>query len=148
MALDDVLDEVRAHFGRYSRPDDFIDAAHCCECAEHYAELADVTVDDLAKEHVGDGAWDPTCFLTSEGFRYYFPGLARIATEDRDWLEMLLPRLSGHYVECFSAEDLALVQRLLDEWWLDEGTSEWTRDAISNSQFTIHNSCAGTTGES
>jgi hypothetical protein len=127
---DRLLEEVRVHFAQYPRPDGYINAGHCCECAEHYAELLDVPVDALAKEHVGDGAWDPTCFLTPEGFRYYFPALARIAEADRDWLEILTPRLSLWYVDAFTPDDRAFVRRLLEHWWLDDDTAEWTRLAV------------------
>jgi hypothetical protein len=125
-----ILHEIAHHFARYTRPDDYIDRTHCCECAEHYAELLDVTVDDLRKEHVGDGAWDPTCFLTPGAFRYYFPAMARIADEDRGWIEMLAPRLSLWYVDSFDDSDRDLVRRLLEEWWGDPQTPEWTRLAV------------------
>ncbi len=126
----DILDEIRIHFARYSRPDDYIDRAHCCECEEHYLELLDVPVDALSKEHVGDGAWDPTCFLTSDGFRYYFPGMARIADADRFWIDIFASRLALWYVDSFSAEDRVLVRRLLEHWWLDDGTPDWERLAL------------------
>jgi hypothetical protein len=130
MELAELLHVVDQHFARYERPNEYIDATHCCECAEHYEELRDVTVGQLTKEHVGDGAWDPTCFLTTEGFRYYFPALVRIASADRDWIEMLAPRLVRHYADCFSTEDRRLVRLLLEAWWADEATPEWTRLAI------------------
>jgi hypothetical protein len=123
----DLLAQVREHFAQYARPDDHIDRSHCCECAEHYAELLDVPVDALAKDHVGDGAWDPTCFLTADAFRYYFPGMARIAESDRWWLEILAPRLSLWYVDTFSPADRALVKRLLEHWWADEDTPDSVR---------------------
>ena len=127
-----VFSQLSNRFARYQRPEDYIDAGHCDECREHFEELANVLVTDLSKEHVGDGAWDPTCFLTPPAFRYYFPGLARIAEQDRDWLEMLLPRLTIHYVDDFDPGDRELVRRLLEHWWEDEATSEWLRLAIES----------------
>jgi hypothetical protein len=127
---EEILDEIRTHFARYERPKDYIDRAHCCECEEHYLELLDVPVDALTKDHVGDGAWDPTCFLTSEGFRYYFPGIAGIADEDRYWIDILAPRLSLWYVDCFNDEDRDLVRRLLEHWSLDGQTPDWPRLAL------------------
>ena len=114
----------------YEHPIDFINASHCCECAEHFEELRGVSVDELRKEHVGDGAWDPTCFLTPGGFRYYLPGMCRIATEDRQWLEMLAPRLSLWYVDSLDAADREVVKTLLEAWRLDGATPEGPRLAV------------------
>ncbi len=130
MPPESLLEEILLHFARYERPADYIDAAHCDECAEHYEQLLHVPVGALTKEDVGDGGWDPTAVLTTEGFRYYFPALARIATADRDWIESVAPRLSLWYVDCFDTADRELVRRLLEAWWLDEETPEWTRLAV------------------
>jgi hypothetical protein len=127
---DELLARIAEHFARYARPDDYIDRGHCCECAEHYDELLDVPVEALAKDHVGDGAWDPTCFLTAGAFRYYFPGMARVADEDRWWLEILGPRLSLWYVDAFSAEDRVLVKEILEAWWADDATPDGPRLAV------------------
>lgn len=125
-----LLEEIRAHFAQYTRPDNFIDASHCCECAEHYAELADVPVEGITKEHVGDGAWDPSTFLSADGFRYYFPGLCRIANEDRSWLDIFAPRLGLWYVDTFSEEDRLLARRMLEAWWFAPETPDSSRLAV------------------
>lgn len=126
-----ILEEIRDHFARYDRPADYIDRAHCCECEEHYIELLDVTVDSIGYVHVENPGWDPTCFLSPAGFRHYFPGLARIADGHPDhFLEALAMRLSGHYVELFTAEERDLVRRLLEHWWTFEDISEWDRRAV------------------
>lgn len=126
----ELLQLIAEHFAQYARPDGYINAAHCCECAEHYGELLDVPVEALAKEHVGDGAWDPTCMLTADAFRYYFPGMARIADEDRWWIEILAPRLSLWYIDSFSPADRALVKELLECWWADQATPDGPRLAV------------------
>jgi len=130
LSIDQALARLADRFSKYERPLDFINASHCCECAEHFAALLDVPVGQLRQEHVGDGAWDPTCFLTPDAFRYYLPGMCRIATADRYWLEMLAPRLSLWYVDSLDATDRVALKKLLEAWWLDEATPEGPRLAV------------------
>jgi hypothetical protein len=127
----DLLERIRAHFAQYPRPHDYINRHHCGECEEHYQELLEVPVEKIAYAHVENAGWDPTCFLSSEGFRYYFPGLARIADQHReDWLGVLVSRLESWQVESFSAADRALVRELLEYWFLCEDLSEWDHTDI------------------
>lgn len=127
----DILERIQAHFAQYGRPPDYINRHHCSECEAHYQELLEVPVEKIEYRHVENPGWDPTCFLSSEGFRYYFPGLARIADQHReDWLGVLVSRLGGWQVESFSAEDRALVRALLEQWFLCEDVSEWDRTDI------------------
>ncbi len=131
MTSSDALAALTAHFAQYSRPADYINRAHCCECEEHYLELLDVPVECLTHEHTGDGAWDPTAFLTPDAFRYYLPGLARIADSDREvWLELFVMRIGLHYTETCNADDWHAITALLEGWWCDESVPEWTRHAL------------------
>lgn len=47
-------------------------------------------INTLAMEDVGNSGWDPMCYVSPEGFAYYFPALARLALEDET-------ELSGWY---------------------------------------------------
>jgi len=126
-----LLEQIQAHFAQYTRPGDYINRHHCQECAEHYQELLDVPVEQLEYVHVENPGWDATCFLSSQGFRYYFPALARIADQNRQvWLAVLVNRLGLHCVESFSQEDRVLVKRLLEYWWRYEDIDEWDRTDI------------------
>ena len=130
---DAILAELREQFSSYERPDAFIDRAHCCECEEHYDELLDVTVDSIAYRHVENAGWDPTCFLTPEAFRYYFPGLARVADEHPDdFMLTLAMRLPLHYGEAFTRHDRALIAQLLEAWWLRDDIDQLTRDHLEH----------------
>ena len=127
-----ILEELRTQFASYSRPDDFIDRRHCCECEEHYAELLDVPVEAFEYAHVENQGWDATCFLTPDAFRYYFPALARVAQENPlDWMQALVMRLPLHYTDSFSPHDCALTVRLLEHWWTRSDLDEATRHAIA-----------------
>jgi hypothetical protein len=128
--LESLTRQIEERFAAYPRPVDYIDQDHCDECAEHYQTLLDVAPADLTKDHVGDGAWDPSCFLTADAFRHYFPGLARIAVADRGWLAMLAPRFGLWYVDSFDTGDRRLTRRWLEALWLDPGTDERQREDI------------------
>jgi hypothetical protein len=45
--------------------------------------MATNTLESLSFEDVGNPGWNPTCLLSQEGFRYWFPALVRIACEDQ-----------------------------------------------------------------
>jgi hypothetical protein len=75
----EVLDCIDAAFWSSPRPQHFTDFTHCCECAEHDELLRSRNRESLGIEDVGNPGWDPICFVTAEGFAYYFPSLARLA---------------------------------------------------------------------
>ena len=70
----DLVREAMALFGSTPRPDHFTDYRHCCECAEHDETLRKQTLESLGCEHLNP-AWDPLCFISPEGFQYFFPGI-------------------------------------------------------------------------
>ena len=76
MASPDLIAEAALLFGNERRPEHFTNYRHCCECAEHDETLRNTTPDQLTYDDVSPG-WDPLCFITPEGFRYYFPALVR-----------------------------------------------------------------------
>ncbi len=78
----DVLKVVEAAFASQARPGHFTNFRHCEECAEHDEVLRSRTKESLTVADVGNPGWDPICFVTDEGFRYYFPGLARLALQE------------------------------------------------------------------
>jgi hypothetical protein len=77
----DVLENVEAAFAGQARPEHFTTYLHCEECAEHDEVLRSRTRESLTVANVGNPSWDPICFVTDEGFRYYFPALAKLALE-------------------------------------------------------------------
>ncbi len=92
-----ILDQMKRVFASVKRPAHFTDFSHCEECAEHDALLRARNLDTLAASDVGNPGWNPICFITSEGFCYYFPALVRLAlsepTRDFGWY---LPQLLFH----------------------------------------------------
>jgi hypothetical protein len=110
-----ILAEIAAVFA-VPRPAWFVNAKHCCECAEHEAELQAETVKSLRKEVLGDGAWDPVAFISNpEGFKYFMPALARLAygTGPDFHLTSFLTYLRADRIESFTDTQRAAVEALL-----------------------------------
>ena len=76
----EILREAIKLFEDVPRPEHFTDYTHCCECAEHDETLRGESIATLSYDSLRPG-WDPLCFITPEGFQYYFPALVRLALE-------------------------------------------------------------------
>lgn len=75
------------------KPDHFTDYKHCEECLEHDETLLGRTIDTIGLEELGSPGWDPLCFCTAEGIKYYMPALIRLSLttiKDEFYLEQLL----------------------------------------------------------
>jgi hypothetical protein len=110
-----ILAEIAEAFA-VPRPDWFVDAKHCCECAEHESELQAETVETLRREVMGDGGWDPVTFIKNpDGFKYFMPALARLAcaTGPGYFLGRFLTYLNADRVETFTERQRAAVEALL-----------------------------------
>jgi hypothetical protein len=77
-----ALDALGEAFRSCARPEHFTNHEHCFECAEHDQTLLRKDVNTLAIEEVGNACWDPICFVSSQGFLYYLPALARLCLDD------------------------------------------------------------------
>ena len=71
-----LLEEAIELFGGTPRPEHFTNYTHCCECAEHDETLRKETLETLSYDNVRPG-WNPLCFISPEGFQYYFPSIVR-----------------------------------------------------------------------
>ena len=115
-----LLQESEKLFGNVPRPEHFTNFTHCCECAEHDETLRNETPETLACEQLQPG-WDPLCFITPEGFQYFFPALVRLTLEgtgDAYFIDRLIFHLeldgrgNARYLQ-FSPEQRNYVVRLL-----------------------------------
>jgi hypothetical protein len=93
-----IIDAVREAFAAEPRPEHFTDYSHCCECAAHDALLASRDLDSLRVEDINNPGWDPICFVTAEGFRYYLPALVRLALASSTSKDGYLPQLLFHLI--------------------------------------------------
>ncbi|WP_417446317.1 DUF6714 family protein [Kangiella sp.] len=63
------------------KPRHFTDYKHCDECEEHDQTLINSTIDTISLDELGSPGWDPLCFATAEGKKYYMPSLIRLSLE-------------------------------------------------------------------
>ena len=75
----EILAMVNRAFAKRRRPEHFTNHTHCSECLEHDELLRSRDTETLTIGDVGNMGWDPICFITAEGYAYYFPALARLA---------------------------------------------------------------------
>lgn len=61
------------------RPNHFTDYKHCEECAEHDHTLRNAKIDTIGLEELGNPGWDPICFCSDEGKKYYMPSLVKLS---------------------------------------------------------------------
>jgi len=80
----EILALVEAAFAHCPRPEHFTDYTHCRECADHDSVLLEHTPRSIGHSELGNAGWDPICFVSTAGFAYYLPALARLALSPED----------------------------------------------------------------
>lgn len=84
---------------KVKKPEHFTDFTHCEECAEHDETLRNSNVENIGMEQLGKIGWDPMCFCSVEGKKYYMPALVKLCLEtlnsDAPYLEQFLFHLEG-----------------------------------------------------
>ena len=117
----EILQEATLLFENVPRPEHFTDHTHCCECAEHDETLRRESIETLSYENLRPG-WDPLCFISPEGFQYYFPALVRLTLEgtgENYFIDQLVFHLeldgkrNSRYLQ-FTPEQRNFVVRLLN----------------------------------
>lgn len=112
----EALAVVSGAFRGAPRPEHFTDYRHCEECAEHDSTLRAHTRESISVRELGNPGWDPVCFLTDEGFRYYLPALARLAlaTGNDSYLDQFLFHLNqSRRLKTFSLEQKDAISTFL-----------------------------------
>ena len=66
------------------KPDSFTNFNHCDECFEHNETLVNSSIDEIGLAELGNPAWDPICFCSAEGKKYYTPAFVRLCLETVD----------------------------------------------------------------
>lgn len=91
------IEEAKRVFAA-DKPEHFTNYTHCEECAEHDQTLKQADIDQIGLEELGNPGWDPLCFSSSEGKKYYMPALIRLSLEtihDEFYFGQLLFHLEG-----------------------------------------------------
>lgn len=116
MEIEGILAAIDEAFG-CERPAQMVrNPGHCDECTEHEGTMQAVTPETVSLEQVGNLAWDPVCYLTDEAWRYFMPGLARLALGRGDGyhLDQFLYHLESGRIDCLNAEQCRALSALLD----------------------------------
>lgn len=104
------------------KPAHFTDYRHCEECYEHDKTLRQSSVRTIGLRELGNPGWDPICFSSAEGIKYYLPALIRLSLAtltDAFYLEQLLFHLDtggkdGDLIESCSPVQRDFVARFLE----------------------------------
>lgn len=81
------------------KPTHFTDYHHCSECLEHDQTLINSSIDKISMEELGKPSWDPICFCSNDGKKYYMPALIRLSLETINndfYLDQFLFHMSGN----------------------------------------------------
>lgn len=70
-----------------SKPQHSTSYTHCCECFEHDEILRLADVDRIGLQEIGSAAWDPRCFSSPAGIKYYLPARIRLTLDNIETLE-------------------------------------------------------------
>ena len=96
--MTDWTSEAKKRF-RLQKPEHFTNFRHCDECAEHDQTLRNADVDSIGMNELGQPGWDPLCFCSAEGRKYYMPALIRLCNDtlysEESYLEQFLFHLEG-----------------------------------------------------
>jgi hypothetical protein len=76
----DWVEESKRLF-KTGKPEHFTNFTHCEECTEHDEMLINADVENIGMEQLGNPGWDPMCFCSVEGKKYYMPALVRLCLE-------------------------------------------------------------------
>lgn len=79
----DWIKEAKKVF-RIEKPLHFTNYKHCEECNEHDQTLLNSSIDNIGLDELGNPGWDPICFATNEGKKYFMPSLIRLSLETMD----------------------------------------------------------------
>ena len=124
------------------RPAHFTNHEHCCECQDHDDELQPYTPATIPRKALGHMGWDPITFCTDHAFRYWLPGLIRIAlteTGEDAYYEQLLWHLNyvaegyDRIASCSIDEREVVLEAL--NWLLEHRSEDIERECASEDLF-------------
>ncbi len=79
----DWIEEAKRIFN-VNKPEHFTNFMHCDECAEHDETLKNADFDTIGLLQLGNPGWDPICFCSTDGKKYYMPAFIRVSLETID----------------------------------------------------------------
>jgi hypothetical protein len=118
----DWIKEANQLFPAELKPKVFLkNPGHCCECEEHEETLQSKDRESIGVNEIGSQAWDPMCYISIAGFKYFLPAMVRLALADRGktgYIESFLFHLNwdepgNERVESFTPEQNKFVRDFL-----------------------------------
>ena len=124
------------------KPDHFTNYLHCDECEEHDQTLRSADVNSIGMSELGHPSWDPLCFCSAEGKKYYMPALIRLCIDtlysQDSYLEQFLFHLEGEGADNELIRACSQQQREFIAAFLEYLIHNHA-DAIEQHQFTTDN---------
>lgn len=130
----DWVEEAKRRF-EAKRPSHFTNYNHCCECAEHDETLKAADIDTIGLKELGNPGWDPVCFCSDEGKKYFMPAFVRLALEtvkNEFYLEQFLFHLEGDGEENSLYKSCSNPQRQLIASFIEFMINTYTNEIEAN----------------
>ena len=140
----DWVNEAKRFF-TLDKPKHFSNYRHCDECAEHDETLLSSTIGSIGLEQLGNPGWDPLCFCTAEGIKYYMPALVRLSlstVEDAFYLGPFLFHLERNgkdndLFQCCTAKQRRFILAFIGYMILNQ-TAELELNGCENEALRVH----------
>lgn len=93
----DWIEQAKTSFN-VEKPKHFTNFNHCEECAEHDQTLINSDVEIIGLSELGNPGWNPLCFCSIDGMKYYMPALIRLTLEtiETDCMDFYFAQLLFH----------------------------------------------------
>ncbi|MFN0093918.1 MAG: hypothetical protein ACKVVT_03965 [Dehalococcoidia bacterium] len=128
-ATDAALVGLVGDLFRHPRPAKMTGDCRCDECEEHEETLQGLTPETVSLAELGSAAWDPVCMANAEAYRYFLPGLVRLALAghgEEYYLDQFLFHLESRERLFRDAQERAAIRSVLERLLvthLDEASS-------------------------
>ena len=130
---------------KVERPNFFVEPPHDLEGREHNATLMSSSIESIGIPELGNQGWDPLCFCSEEGMKYFFPALIRLSIEtikDDFYFEQLLFHLGyqeqeNRFLKSCSKEQKEYISIFLD-FMINNHAEEIDYNLSTDSAIDVH----------
>lgn len=135
----DWVEAAKNTFG-CEKPPYFTNYNHCDECAEHNQTLVQADIDTIGLAELGNPGWDPMCFCTVTGKKYYMPALIRLSLatiHTEFYLEQFLFHMNESLYQLCSPTQRQLIATFL-EHVIEHYAPDIEQHACTDEIFQVH----------
>ncbi len=139
----DWINEAKRVFST-EKPKHFTNYQHCEECSEYDETLLNSNINTIGLKELGSPGWDPICFCTAEGMKYYMPSFVRLSLstmDDEFYLEQFLFHLESNgkdndlYQSCDEKQRLFILKYI--EYIIINHTNELEYNCCENEALKV-----------